>query len=423
MESASQHRRVTTFADRNAWETALLATPLEKGGITNGDKVVGMRLIKHLNLKTGRCFPTVAPTLTRGTALSRQAVQGALKRLTDDGWIRRAERAGSSSTFEFLMTCVPVEQEGVPTGVGTPSGETAGEGCQPELAPVPTGVGGGCQPQLAHNIEPNLERNRESISTDDLNEGFEQWFAAYPRREDRGPAFKAFSKVVTSGQATFEDLMEGAQRYADARDGEDHTFTKKPARWLADECWKDDPVKPTRSNGSVMDAINRRVASFSAKPRHSLTEQGGGRPVRQLTYHQERQVETQEIREALRRVAEGEGVTIEGQRVPDASTAPAPAVERPAALPAPPAAPVVRAPPVPKPKPLPPRPDPQRGRYEMEIRAALGPDVFDQLDEAAVDGLCKRWKAKRLPQTELEAIRLQHQRTATAPPAAKVGTG
>jgi hypothetical protein len=222
--------------------------------------------------------------------------------------------------------------------------------------------------------------------------------------------------------------MEGAQRYAEARDGEDPVFTKKPARWLADECWKDDPVKSTRGSGSILAALDRMAARVQESPgrRREVTLGGFSGLAAHLRPHgedQDRQLETQEIREALGRGAEGEGITIEGTVVPDASTAPAPAVERPAALPAPPAAPVVRAPPAPKPKPLPPRLDPKRGLYEMQIRAALGPDVFDQLDEAAVEGLCKRWKAKRLPQTELEAIRLQHLRTATAPPAAKVGTG
>jgi hypothetical protein len=59
----------------------------------------------------------------------------------------------------------------------------------------------------------------------------------------------------------------------------------------------------------------------------------------------------------------------------------------------------------------------------MEIRAALGPDVFDNLPEPAIEGLCARWRYGKVQAEELDALRLQHvQARATGPPLKKTSS-
>jgi len=65
----------------------------------------------------------------------------------------------------------------------------------------------------------------------------EEFWPAYPRKDDKGRARKAFLSVVKSKKATVSDLVNGAMRYAAQREGEDPKFTKQPATWLNAEAW------------------------------------------------------------------------------------------------------------------------------------------------------------------------------------------
>src|SRR5260370_40738972 len=89
------------------WQQALLKVPLKKHAMTNGDKVVGMRLSLHRNRETGLTFPSINEALAPGTAMSRQYVQGAIARLVDGKWIRRTDRPGTSPLYTFLLDNVP----------------------------------------------------------------------------------------------------------------------------------------------------------------------------------------------------------------------------------------------------------------------------------------------------------------------------
>lgn len=79
-------------------------------------------------------------------------------------------------------------------------------------------------------------------STDD----FMDWYMAYPRKEARAAAERAYVKARK--RATAETLLAGATRYAadPNRVGE---FTKLPATWLNGGCWDDEPLPPRRGNG------------------------------------------------------------------------------------------------------------------------------------------------------------------------------
>jgi hypothetical protein len=70
---------------------------------------------------------------------------------------------------------------------------------------------------------------------------FDAWYAAYPRKESKGPARTAFVKAKK--KAGTAALVTGAERYRDDPNREDQ-FTKLPATWLNAECWDDGPLPP-----------------------------------------------------------------------------------------------------------------------------------------------------------------------------------
>jgi len=65
----------------------------------------------------------------------------------------------------------------------------------------------------------------------------EQFWPAYPRKDDKGRARKAFLAVVKAKKATAAELVNGAMRYAVERQDEDPKYTKQPATWLNAEAW------------------------------------------------------------------------------------------------------------------------------------------------------------------------------------------
>lgn len=79
----------------------------------------------------------------------------------------------------------------------------------------------------------------------------DEFWPAYPRKDDKGRARKAFLSVVKSKKATVSELVAGAIRYAAEREGEDAKFTKQPATWLNAEAWLNErPPAASRATSS-----------------------------------------------------------------------------------------------------------------------------------------------------------------------------
>jgi hypothetical protein len=69
---------------------------------------------------------------------------------------------------------------------------------------------------------------------------------AYPRREGRGAARKAWATAV--GKAAAQDIIAGARRFADDPN-RTAGYTPHPSTWLNREGWGDDPLPPRGSDG------------------------------------------------------------------------------------------------------------------------------------------------------------------------------
>lgn len=85
---------------------------------------------------------------------------------------------------------------------------------------------------------------------------FARFWAAYPRKVGKKAAEKAWTKAIQDG-VTPAVLIDGAERYARERAGEDSRYTKHPSTWLGHGCWDDEPAR--RGFHSDNDA---RIADF-----------------------------------------------------------------------------------------------------------------------------------------------------------------
>lgn len=87
------------------------------------------------------------------------------------------------------------------------------------------------------------------------DDAFAEFWRAYPRREAKAAAQKAFQAALKAG-GDAEAIIAGARRYANLRAGEPdpdarHRYTALPASWLRNERWLDEAPAP--SGGLVLD--------------------------------------------------------------------------------------------------------------------------------------------------------------------------
>jgi hypothetical protein len=75
-------------------------------------------------------------------------------------------------------------------------------------------------------------------------DGFERWYALYPRKKDRGAAEKAFAKAQARGLIAFDELLAATSRFVGCTNDTESKFIKHPATWLNADSYLDEPDKP-----------------------------------------------------------------------------------------------------------------------------------------------------------------------------------
>jgi hypothetical protein len=99
--------------------------------------------------------------------------------------------------------------------------------------PTPMPTEGATQSQPLQSQSPSQSPEIDSL--------FQAVWSAFPRKEARGPAVRAWQRALELTQP--EVLITAAKAYAVSRAGQDPHFTRLPATWLVQECWADDAPK------------------------------------------------------------------------------------------------------------------------------------------------------------------------------------
>jgi hypothetical protein len=237
--------------ERFAWMKHVLAD----ADLTNGEKLVALRLALYKNLKTGRCDPSVR-TIARGVSMRERNVQYILRTLEEGGWIkRRIGGGGPRDTTQYdlvrVQSIAPLDgelrmQETDATmhahaskgAENDPKGRTT---LHPNLDNIEQSIGIVGEDPHSPDFEI-VEDQSGSITDAQIEAGFEEFWKQCPRQVDKGKARSEYRKVVGARRATISQLLHAMMLYAAARHEADQDYyTKAPATWLANECWNDDP--------------------------------------------------------------------------------------------------------------------------------------------------------------------------------------
>lgn len=86
--------------------------------------------------------------------------------------------------------------------------------------------------------EPKQDE-KESLYSE-ARQKFDAFWAAYPLRQGRVAAYTGFFNTVVSKQATANEIIAGAERYAAAMLGKRSRYIMQPGRWLEEGRWQDE---------------------------------------------------------------------------------------------------------------------------------------------------------------------------------------
>lgn len=83
-----------------------------------------------------------------------------------------------------------------------------------------------------------------------MAEAFGKFWSVYPEPVERDAAFRAFARLIRSGEADADRIASSARRYAQSREVE-RGFAMKPANWLRRGSWRELPAAGTEAEADA----------------------------------------------------------------------------------------------------------------------------------------------------------------------------
>ncbi|MGY2806378.1 hypothetical protein [Bradyrhizobium sp. USDA 4506] len=115
--------------------------------------------------------------------------------------------------------------------------------------------------------ETKQPRRRRSEATE-IESDFKAFMAQYPNPVDEDAARKAYRKARRIASAA--ELLNGAMRYAQEKQGTDPQYIKSPKNWLEAGAWKNPPRPPSATVSNTInhhDVQAAQLAGFRLKAR------------------------------------------------------------------------------------------------------------------------------------------------------------
>lgn len=196
--------------------------------------------------------------------LNRRTVQRAIDDLVALGELSEVRREGGTNLYKVTIAC-PDEcdrttnhRENKGGGVQTAGGqETAGRG--------------GVQTAGDAVSRPHEPKITVSNNLTVQSKQFDEFWNAYPRKEGKKPAFKAFRSALS--RTRFEDILAGVEAYKRS-DRVSRGYVKLPATWLNEDAWEDAAVPSTADEAAERARLRRekereRTEQYLAQIRES----------------------------------------------------------------------------------------------------------------------------------------------------------
>jgi DNA-binding transcriptional regulator YhcF (GntR family) len=295
---STQTRSSSTAQPRNAFEIARdeFLRPIKRdrklprNAYIVADEIAHFFNREHFNAAEElRAWPSIE-RLVSATNLSRRTIIRIIATLEKAGYIEveRAHGRGKNNRYRGLKKVPDAATDSAWEKVPhcAVKGAKPGSKKVPDVAPdslnrpperpcegkdspsSPSSVESQCQPQSEftgaaqkkHGATSHSEaktRCRPPKTPDSFEGDFDGFWTAYPLKNDRGAARRAYS--IARRNVSAETILDGATRYAAERNAQNPKFTKSAANWLNAEAWGNEPAPPMNApprshrGGTVLD--------------------------------------------------------------------------------------------------------------------------------------------------------------------------
>lgn len=174
---------------------------------------------RFADYKTGMAFPS-RDTLAERMQCSGKTVDRAVTELVVNGCIEKVSRGRYQSA---LYRVLQIDPNG--TDLSEEWTELSDEGTD-------------LSERGDKNDTITITTKQESKEQELINIRFDQFWAIYPLKKDKPSGRRAFKSALK--RASFETILDGAQRYRDDPNREDG-YTKNPSTWLNNDAWENGP--------------------------------------------------------------------------------------------------------------------------------------------------------------------------------------
>lgn len=204
------------------------------------------------------CYPGVEQ-LSQLTGLGRTAVLNAIATLTDLGHIaaeRRHRKDGSRTSNRYYLDvdgALTADTQSTESGPSEAAGQVRNPASlSPESEQPKSGIR---TPILEPKVNPQTEPPEETLDAREAESqpeliaidaqppaGFDQFWAAWPRKDGRKAALAAWAKAIRHAPAAV--IVAAAAEYAASPWRPERQFVPHGATWLNGERWADPPPQP-----------------------------------------------------------------------------------------------------------------------------------------------------------------------------------
>lgn len=240
---------MTTLLDKYKW----LGRVASWSAFSRADIACAFYIVDGFNVRHGYSWPP-ADFIAQKANIARSSVFTSLKRLEQEGFIKRISGGKGRNNHYFI-----VWGAGLLLGVDEATEAHIDGSADPSSPPDATRPADKTQPvrctgpytsyiPVASSVgdeEVSPPRGRASADAGPPPGGypsfFDQFWEAYPKKENRKQAQAQFQAAIAKGVAA-QVLIGKAAQYAIAKATvQDPRFIKTPGNWLRDECWLEDP--------------------------------------------------------------------------------------------------------------------------------------------------------------------------------------
>jgi hypothetical protein len=200
-----------------------------------------------INRTTGDAWPGQARLAADCHATDR-SIRDALTMLRERSHLRMTGRGGRGKTSRYRPIMIDAETRNC---ASTFTDENPEDGFH-VTEPKPGNFRPKTRKKTTLNPEENDTKRGSQLPTIPLREPIEEpfediesqkfaaWYSIFPKKVARKKALKVYRRIIKNGEATHDELLDGAERYAAEVVGREARFIKQPDGWLSDGRWADE---------------------------------------------------------------------------------------------------------------------------------------------------------------------------------------